>query len=101
MSSRFSPATGPHRLARPRTSPFHGGNGGSNPPGDATSLGYPFLSCTIRLDIQQRLCASFQGFGWIGPSLRDAMTSRQSANRVAIGIRTALRRLEKEERHEN
>ena len=25
----------PHRLARPRTSPFHGGNGGSNPPGDA------------------------------------------------------------------
>src|SRR6185295_10096847 len=36
MSSRSSPATrGPHRLARPRTSPFHGGNGGSNPPGDA------------------------------------------------------------------
>ena len=28
----------PHRLARPRTSPFHGGNGGSNPPGDATHL---------------------------------------------------------------
>jgi hypothetical protein len=27
----------PHRLARPRTSPFHGGNGGSNPPGDAIS----------------------------------------------------------------
>ena len=26
----------PHRLARPRTPPFHGGDGGSNPPGDAT-----------------------------------------------------------------
>ena len=25
----------PHRLAWPRTPPFHGGNGGSNPPGDA------------------------------------------------------------------
>jgi hypothetical protein len=25
----------PHRLAWSRTSPFHGGNGGSNPPGDA------------------------------------------------------------------
>ncbi len=25
----------PHRLARPRTPAFHGGNGGSNPPGDA------------------------------------------------------------------
>ena len=25
----------PHRLARPRTPPFHGDNGGSNPPGDA------------------------------------------------------------------
>ena len=32
----FRPAS-PHRLARPRTSPFHGGNGGSNPPGDAKS----------------------------------------------------------------
>ena len=29
---------GPHRLARPRTPPFHGGNGGSNPPGDASSF---------------------------------------------------------------
>ena len=28
----------PHRLARPRTPPFHGGDGGSNPPGDATSF---------------------------------------------------------------
>ena len=27
----------PHRLAWPRTPPFHGGDGGSNPPGDATS----------------------------------------------------------------
>ena len=25
----------PHRLAWPRTPPFHGGDGGSNPPGDA------------------------------------------------------------------
>jgi hypothetical protein len=31
------PRTGPHRLARPRTSPFHGGNAGSNPAGDAIS----------------------------------------------------------------
>src|ERR1700736_908998 len=32
----FAPArTRPRRLARPRTSPFHGGNTGSNPVGDA------------------------------------------------------------------
>src|SRR5437016_3757492 len=35
MSFVFLRPAGPHRLARPRTSPFHGGNGGSNPPGDA------------------------------------------------------------------
>ena len=28
----------PRRLARPRTSPFHGGNTGSNPVGDAKSF---------------------------------------------------------------
>ena len=28
----------PHRLAWPRTPPFHGGDGGSNPPGDAISF---------------------------------------------------------------
>jgi hypothetical protein len=28
----------PHRLAWSRTSPFHGGNGGSNPPGDACNF---------------------------------------------------------------
>jgi hypothetical protein len=31
---------GPRRLARPRTSPFHGGNAGSNPAGDANILKY-------------------------------------------------------------
>ena len=36
MFASIRPAS-PHRLARPRTSPFHGGNGGSNPPGDAKS----------------------------------------------------------------
>src|SRR5712692_6649841 len=36
MSARIRPS--PHRLSRPRTSPFHGGNGGSNPPGDAKFL---------------------------------------------------------------
>ena len=39
----------PYRLARPRTSPFHGGNGGSNPPGDAKSyqslVAFPFVNC--------------------------------------------------------
>src|SRR5438105_389486 len=30
----------PHRLAWSRTSPFHGGNGGSNPPGDAKTLSF-------------------------------------------------------------
>ncbi len=29
----------PHRLAWPRTPPFHGGNVGSNPTGDATFQG--------------------------------------------------------------
>src|SRR5512139_4197666 len=28
----------PHRLARPRTSPFQGGNAGSNPAGDAKEI---------------------------------------------------------------
>jgi hypothetical protein len=28
----------PRRLARPRTSPFHGGNTGSNPVGDANKI---------------------------------------------------------------
>src|SRR3954464_7641388 len=28
----------PRRLARPRTSPFHGGNTGSNPVGDANEM---------------------------------------------------------------
>ena len=40
----ISPCKRPHRLAWSRTSPFHGGNGGSNPPGDAcpvTSLPAP------------------------------------------------------------
>ena len=30
--------TRPRRLARPRTSPFHGGNTGSNPVGDANKI---------------------------------------------------------------
>ena len=30
----------PRRLARPRTSPFHGGNTGSNPVGDANKIKY-------------------------------------------------------------
>ena len=31
-------STSPRRLARPRTSPFHGGNTGSNPVGDANKI---------------------------------------------------------------
>ena len=34
----FPPSQRPRRLARPRTSPFHGGNAGSNPAGDAKIL---------------------------------------------------------------
>ncbi len=34
-SLNFSPSERPRRLAWPRTSPFHGGNTGSNPVGDA------------------------------------------------------------------
>src|SRR6266852_3299714 len=38
FSSRLPPQhRGPRRLAWPRTSPFHGGNTGSNPVGDAIS----------------------------------------------------------------
>ena len=32
------PPHGPRRLAWPRTSPFHGGNTGSNPVGDANKI---------------------------------------------------------------
>jgi hypothetical protein len=35
---RLPRASGPRRLARPRTSPFHGGNTGSNPVGDANKI---------------------------------------------------------------
>ena len=34
----FPPHRGPRRLAWPRTSPFHGGNTGSNPVGDANLI---------------------------------------------------------------
>ena len=36
--AKFPPRKRPRRLARPRTSPFHGGNTGSNPVGDAKSF---------------------------------------------------------------
>ena len=39
-ASRAQPAHRPRRLARPRTSPFHGGNTGSNPVGDANFQGW-------------------------------------------------------------
>ncbi len=32
-----SKSSSPHRLAWPRTPPFHGGDGGSNPPGDVVA----------------------------------------------------------------
>lgn len=38
--SRIELHLGPHRLARPRTPLFQGGNAGSNPAGDTT---YPLL----------------------------------------------------------
>jgi|HubBroStandDraft_6_1064221.scaffolds.fasta_scaffold00602_15 hypothetical protein len=38
---------GPRRLAWPRTSPFHGGNTGSNPVGDAKPVFKPNLSASI------------------------------------------------------
>ena len=53
----------PHRLARPRTPPFHGGNAGSNPAGDAI-LAIPYgtsadLPYTLRLPIDHRNCWIF------------------------------------------
>ena len=43
---KLNAVNSPRRLARPRTSPFHGGNTGSNPVGDAKPLnnlqGLPF-----------------------------------------------------------
>ena len=41
---RLPRTTGPRRLARPRTSPFHGGNTGSNPVGDANRKFSGFIS---------------------------------------------------------
>ena len=38
IDARRPPISGPRRLAWPRTSPFHGGNTGSNPVGDAKSF---------------------------------------------------------------
>ena len=35
---KLNAVNSPRRLARPRTSPFHGGNTGSNPVGDANSF---------------------------------------------------------------
>ena len=48
---------GPRRLAWPRTSPFHGGNTGSNPVGDA-NLDKEVLQCCFR--ISKRLKPFFQ-----------------------------------------
>ena len=39
MGSNDSHLRSPRRLAWPRTSPFHGGNTGSNPVGDANVMG--------------------------------------------------------------
>ena len=48
----FCPS-GPRRLARPRTSPFHGGNTGSNPVGDATFPACPVSpECAPRTEAQ-------------------------------------------------
>src|SRR5215472_17815706 len=38
VSSELPASSSPRRLARPRTSPFHGGNTGSNPVGDANKI---------------------------------------------------------------
>ena len=40
IDARRPPISGPRRLAWPRTSPFHGGNTGSNPVGDANKIKY-------------------------------------------------------------
>ena len=43
--SRTFHCKSPRRLARPRTSPFHGGNTGSNPVGDANKIkDFPFFA---------------------------------------------------------
>lgn|GEM_PF-2802634 len=48
----------PHRLAWPRTLPFHGSDGGSNPPGDA------ILTCdSQKAEIQPTLSLGFLSLG--------------------------------------
>jgi hypothetical protein len=46
LRAKFHPER-PRRLARPRTSPFHGGNTGSNPVGDAKRTGSAFFAVTF------------------------------------------------------
>jgi hypothetical protein len=41
----------PHRLAWPRTPPFHGGDAGSNPAGDAISPSEFFVSLSLSLSL--------------------------------------------------
>ena len=48
QGSPFSSILGPHRLAWPRTPPFHGGDRGSNPLGDAIFFGSkPPNECSV------------------------------------------------------
>ncbi len=47
----------PHRLARPRTPPFQGGNTGSNPVGDAKILFSFLYVASIKLDTPGEIMA--------------------------------------------
>ena len=67
LDGSLPPHQRPRRLAWPRTSPFHGGNTGSNPVGDAKLLKYlaealhlatPFKRVTRRTTFEFAACFS-------------------------------------------
>ena len=55
LRAKFHPER-PRRLARPRTSPFHGGNTGSNPVGDARKYAVYSARSEISHNITQQSC---------------------------------------------
>src|SRR5439155_9461095 len=90
-SEWLPPRPRPRRLAWPRTSPFHGGNTGSNPVGDAIfSIVYGFLdllsrSLTLHRD-KTGAAASFKYKYSRGVERVSAFLGHRPARQPSVGL---------------
>src|ERR1700685_3385325 len=71
-ASSTPPNIRPRRLAWPRTSPFHGGNTGSNPVGDANKTSVAYAVHHLPHTIHQQSVMRFKvfGFGAVAQTVR-------------------------------